>query len=110
MSRHFAVPAMRISEGDRFRWGQAALMKNFTSSTLNHTFDEILFASQVQVASAQPEPVNQGTVVNVKQSGGYSYLQVNTTNGEQWIAAPTVRVRSENDGSGPDGATPQQSA
>lgn len=93
-NRWIAIPTTRISEGDRFRWGQAALMKNFTSSTLNHTFDEILFASQVQIASAQPQTaeVNQGTVVSVKQGGGYSYLQVNTANGEQWIAAPSVRV------------------
>ncbi|WP_207063250.1 hypothetical protein [Motiliproteus sp. SC1-56] len=95
--RWVAVPATQISEGQRFRWGQAAVMTNFTSKSLNKTFDQILFASQVQVANGgggqAAATANQGQVVSVKQSGGYSYIQVNTANGEQWIAAPVSPVK-----------------
>ena len=44
-----AASKVDVNAGDTVRWGDAALMKDFPSKTLNRTFDEILFTSKVDV-------------------------------------------------------------
>jgi hypothetical protein len=44
-----AADGMEVTEGDRVVWGGASVMRQFTSSTLNRTFDEILFVTYVEV-------------------------------------------------------------
>ncbi len=46
-----AAPTTRVKVGDRVRFQQSLVMKNFNSKTLNRTFDQIIF-------------VNSATVVN----------------------------------------------
>lgn len=46
-----AAPTTRVKVGDRVRFEQSLVMKNFNSKTLNRTFDQIIF-------------VNSATVVN----------------------------------------------
>jgi hypothetical protein len=46
-----AAPTTRVKVGDRIRFEQSLVMKNFNSKTLNRTFDQIIF-------------VNSATVVN----------------------------------------------
>jgi hypothetical protein len=46
-----AAPTTRVKAGDRVRFEQSLVMKNFNSKTLNRTFDQIIF-------------VNSATVVN----------------------------------------------
>lgn len=45
-----AANAMQVKTGDTVRWNDGALMKNFTSTALHRTFDEILFVSAAEVA------------------------------------------------------------
>jgi hypothetical protein len=45
-----AVPATTAKVGDTVSWSDGMVMTNFTSSSLNRKFDEIVFASAVRVA------------------------------------------------------------
>jgi len=44
-----AATMMRIKTGDKVQWADAAVMRNFKSSGLHRTFDEILFVSSASV-------------------------------------------------------------
>ena len=44
-----AATMVNVKINDHVSWTDAALMKNFTSSSLRRTFDEILFVSQATV-------------------------------------------------------------
>ena len=44
-----ASTMMNVKKDDHVRWADAAVMKNFTSSTLHRTFDEILFVSNAEL-------------------------------------------------------------
>ncbi|MEO6561701.1 MAG: hypothetical protein ABIN99_01460, partial [Nitrosospira sp.] len=46
-----AAPTTRVKVGDRVRFEQSLVMKNFNSKTLNRTFDQVIF-------------VNSATIVN----------------------------------------------
>jgi hypothetical protein len=43
-----ATTMMNVQRNDHISWSDAAVMKNFTSSTLRKTFDEILFVTAAQ--------------------------------------------------------------
>lgn len=43
-----AGPSANIQRGQTVSWTNASLMKNFTSSTLRRTFDEILFIQKFE--------------------------------------------------------------
>lgn len=96
-----AGPQSEVKQGDIVSWGQASIMRNFTSKSLSRTFDEIYF-----VASYEPvrdvgglrsnAPVangTQGKVLSVQNAGGYSYLEVETSQGTKWVAAPQASVK-----------------
>lgn len=40
---------LKVKRDDNVVWSDAALMKNFKSSSLHRTFDEILFVSSIQI-------------------------------------------------------------
>ena len=44
-----AAPTMRVKVGDRVRFEQSLVMKNFNSKTHNRTFDQIIFANSATV-------------------------------------------------------------
>jgi hypothetical protein len=44
-----ASTMMNVKRNDMVSWTDAAVMKNFTSSTLRKTFDEILFVSKASI-------------------------------------------------------------
>ena len=44
-----AAPTMRVKAGDRVRFDQSLVMKNFNSKTLNRTFDQIIFVNSATV-------------------------------------------------------------
>jgi hypothetical protein len=44
-----AATMVNVKTNDQVSWTDASLMKNFTSSSLRRTFDEILFVSQATV-------------------------------------------------------------
>jgi hypothetical protein len=95
--------------GQVVRWGDAATMSNFYSKALNHTFDRVLFVSQVLVATAPPAaaPVAapRGRVVSITDAGGYSFIEVATNSGSTWLAAPQQPIKSGDPVSWRGGAT-----
>jgi len=44
-----AATMMNVKRNDYIRWADAAVMKNFSSSTLHRTFDEILFVTNAEL-------------------------------------------------------------
>lgn len=44
-----AAPTTRVKAGDRVRFEQSLVMKNFNSKTLNRTFDQIIFVNSATV-------------------------------------------------------------
>lgn len=44
-----AAPTTRVKPGDRVRFEQSLVMKNFNSKTLNRTFDQIIFVNSATV-------------------------------------------------------------
>ena len=44
-----AAPAAKIEVGQSISWNSGPAMHNFTSQSLNRSFDEIFFVSAVQV-------------------------------------------------------------
>lgn len=44
-----AAPTTKIKIGDRVRFDQSLVMKNFNSKTLNRTFDQIIFVNSATV-------------------------------------------------------------
>ncbi len=44
-----AAPTTRVKIGDRVRFEQSLVMKNFNSKTLNRTFDQIIFVNSATV-------------------------------------------------------------
>lgn len=44
-----AAPTTRVKVGDRVRFDQSMVMKNFNSKTLNRTFDQLIFVNSATV-------------------------------------------------------------
>ncbi|WP_455204622.1 hypothetical protein [Kaarinaea lacus] len=44
-----AATMMNVRRNDNVTWTDAAMMRNFTSSTLHRTFDEILFVTSAEI-------------------------------------------------------------
>jgi len=44
-----AAPTTKVKVGDRVRFDQSLVMKNFNSKTLNRTFDQIIFVNSATV-------------------------------------------------------------
>ncbi|MFO7579856.1 NrfJ [Nitrosomonas halophila] len=48
-----AAPATKVKNGDHIRFVENMTMHNFTSKTLNRTFDKLIFVTSTQVKVAQ---------------------------------------------------------
>ncbi len=91
-----ASSPVRFAPGDEVRWGDSAVMRNFTSKSLGRTFDELLFVSGVQAAGAGAAPAasgNVGKVLSMMNSAGYAYLELETSGGVKWLAASQAPVK-----------------
>ena len=90
-----ASTPVRVAPGDKVRWGDSAVMRNFTSKSLGRTFDELLFVSGVQPAGAGAPAVsaNVGKVLSMVNSAGYAYLELETAGGVKWLAASQAPVK-----------------
>lgn len=51
-----AAPQLAVEVGDRVRWAPGMLMQGWHSDTLDRTWDEVRFISQIQVEGAEPAP------------------------------------------------------
>lgn len=79
-----------VKPGDKIRWHDFAMMKNFKSKQLNKTFDQIMFVDRVIPVSEQANGAHTGVIVSIMNSAGYSYIEVEENGSKLWLAAPIV--------------------
>ncbi len=82
-----------VKPGDTISWGDYAVMRDFTSKTLNRTFPVILFVSKVVPGHAAAPSTHSGRVVAVTTGGGYSFLEVESGGVKEWLAAPETPLK-----------------
>jgi hypothetical protein len=93
-----AGPRSRIAIGDTLVLSGATPMQNFTSTSLNRTFDVIYFVGAYQkqgAAATDGRKAIEGTEGLVRQTltgGGYLYVQVEAEGDSLWLAGPMVDV------------------
>lgn len=100
-----AGPEAQLAVGDTLLLSGASPMENFTSNTLNRTFDLIYFVGAFQktggelAVNAAPTdqlaPITggiQGVVGQVFTGGGYAYVQVAVEGDSIWLAGPMAKV------------------
>ena len=89
-----AGPPISLQKGEIIGWNQAVVMSNFTSKSLNRTFEQILFVSNF--TKGQPttaNPTATAKVVSVTNAGNYTYINAKRADGESfWMAAPQTTV------------------
>jgi hypothetical protein len=108
-----AVPASPAKVGDEVTVDTQTRMANFESRTLKRTFDAVYFgtvrtqgaAAPAQAPASVPAPTHarapvaasagevQGTVKELLEAPGYTYLRLDTASGEQWAAVPTTKAK-----------------
>jgi hypothetical protein len=100
-----AAPATQVAVGDQVSFTEQMKMQNFTSRSLNRTFDELLFVGSLDggsgagtPAASAPEiatsPVAAAPVEPMeKAEGGYTIAEVFA--GKQDLKGETVRVRGK---------------
>jgi hypothetical protein len=96
-----AAPAAQVAVGDQVNFSEQMMMKNFSSPSLNRTFDELMFVGGLSggsttaaapaiatspVATAPIEPME-------KAEGGYTIAEVFA--GKQDLKGQTIRVRGK---------------
>jgi len=108
-----AGPQTKLNVGDTVKLVNAMAMANFTSKTLNRTFDRIYFtdrfaapgevaAAATSAAHAGPTSgaaapsaapsVTRGVVQETMDAAGYTYIQVKAGDKSIWLAAPQMSV------------------
>jgi hypothetical protein len=103
-----AGPVAEIEVGQTVAVTGLMQMDNFTSTSLNRTFDVLYFASSYQDASgaslggaipsgstaggADMSDASRGTVVERLAGGGYIYLHVAVDSDSVWLAGPSAEV------------------
>lgn len=93
-----AGPPTELAVGDILVLTGATAMENFTSGTLDRTFDLIYFLGAYVKdggevgAMEMPADGTQGTVAQVLTGGGYAYVQVEVEGDLMWLAGPMAKV------------------
>jgi hypothetical protein len=108
-----AGPQTKLSVGDTVKLVNAMSLTNFSSKTLNRTFDRIYFtdrfAAPGEVAAAAPSAahagpssgadapqaapaVTRGVVQETMDAAGYTYIQVKAGDESIWLAAPQMTI------------------
>jgi len=87
---------VEVAEGEVISWGQSAVMRNFKSSALDRTFEEVVFVSAIYqgtdaapaAASVAPREQSNGIVRSTENAAGYTYIELETDAGAVvWLAA-----------------------
>jgi len=100
---------IQLQQGSVVEWGNAAVMRDFTSKSLGRSFPQILFVDRwalagrtpvataphgsfppppVAAAAATPATEAAGVVKSVVNAGGYSYIELVQADGKTvWVAA-----------------------
>lgn len=93
-----AGPEAQLAVGDTLLLSGASPMENFTSNTLNRTFELIYFVGRYQrqggevITDTPPLDRVQGVVGQVFTGGGYAYVQVAVEGDPIWLAGPMAKV------------------
>lgn len=94
----FAGPSAELEVGQTVYWSEGAMMQSFTSKALAKTFDSIMFIDgffsepPTAAPSAPVAAATTGEVLSVQASAGYLYLEVNSEEGNIWVAAPMADI------------------
>jgi hypothetical protein len=96
-----AAPAAQVEVGDQVNFSEQMMMKNFSSPSLNRTFDELMFVGDLSGGSATAaapaiatSPVATAPIEPMeKAEGGYTVAEVFT--GKQDLKGQTIRVRGK---------------
>lgn len=114
-----AATQMKVSVGDAVTVNGGTTMKNFTSPTLDRTFDSIIFAESVQVGSggatssspklpAGHPPVSghggmggdsdstpriTGVIAETMDTGNYTYIKVTSGGRDIWVATSQIEAK-----------------
>ena len=104
----FAGPSADIYTGQTVYWNEGAMLSNFNSRAVGRTFDALTFidnymdapaslpSADMRDGSAGPAAgasAQQGRVLSAQTSEGYLYLEVETDNGDIWLASPAKDLR-----------------
>lgn len=87
-----ATGISNISTGEKIAWNGHVIMSNFQSKSLNRVFEQILFVDRVLPESSMVSNKQQGTVIEIMDSAGYSYIHVDVNGKKIWLAAPTTKL------------------
>ncbi len=98
-----AGPQTVLTVGDALVIGDALPMEDFTSTSLNRTFELLYFVSSFEKPNmALPDPGQgtdsgvtggpQSTALEVLTGGGYTYVRVDVEGDDLWLAGPRVAV------------------
>jgi hypothetical protein len=89
-----AGPVTSLAVGDTVVLAGAMGMRDFTSSTLDRSFDEILFVGSFAAAGSGSETFagNTGLVRETADAAGYTYVLVEIEGESLWLAGPQTAV------------------
>jgi hypothetical protein len=94
----FAGPGTALAVGDTVLVADPMPMQNFSSSSLNRTFDVLYFVGSYGKGAAPvtaPRGTSFGTegeVLEVLSGGGYTYVRVDNEGESLWMAGPPTKV------------------
>jgi hypothetical protein len=92
-----AGPVSSLSEGDQIALGGAMGMENFYATSLDRTFESILFVNAFLsapaggVAAASPL-AGSGTALEVLYAAGYTFVRLDQDGSEVWIAGMATDI------------------
>jgi hypothetical protein len=102
-----ALPTTKVTVGQEMKLLPGAQMSNFSSKTLNRTFDKIIFSGGVEQggpSAAKPapamvspykeseEPILKGKVVETASVAQYTYVNLEKDGKTAWSAVPVAEV------------------
>jgi len=90
-----AIPQGKVAVGDTISCQPGMVMKNFSSKTLNRTFDSIVFSSGLAGTSKSPHAGMGGGAMGGATTGGDSFASAVAAEGG---AAPTQQVQAAGSG------------
>ena len=87
-----ATTPTRLQVGDKITWQNYAVMANFESTALNRVFDRILFVDRVLNETSVASHSSRGTVAEMMNAAGYSFIRIDENGSSVWLAAPETRI------------------
>lgn len=87
-----ATTPTRLQVGDKITWQNYAVMANFESKVLNRVFEQILFVDRVFNETAVASHSRRGTVAEMMNAAGYSFIRIDENGSSVWLAAPETRI------------------